>query len=126
VSKKKILVCDDDQDILDLVAMVLEDDYEVTTEIDSTRLMRKAETILPDVILLDMWMPKITGDKLTSYIKKQDHIKHTPVIIFSASKDGKEKAIDAGANAFIAKPFDIDQLINIIGSYCAVEINGAG
>ncbi len=123
--KKKTLVCDDDQDILDLVALVLEDDYEVIAEIDSTRLMRKAETVLPDIILVDMWMPKITGDKLTSFIKKQDHLKHIPVIIFSASKDGKEKAIAAGADSFLAKPFDIDELINIIGSFCPADVNAA-
>ncbi|QXV63641.1 response regulator [Mucilaginibacter sp. 21P] len=116
--KKKILVCDDDQDILDLVDLVLSDDYQVKTEIDSTRLMRNADAFRPDLILLDMWMPKITGDQLTRYIKNQPVTKEIPVIIFSASKDGESKAMDAGANAFIAKPFDLDELNELIGRLC--------
>lgn len=114
---KKILVCDDDQDILDLVRMVLEDNFQVTAEIDSTRLMQRAATLKPDLILLDMWMPHLRGDQLTTVLKKQPDSSNIPVVIFSASKDGREEAFSAGADDFLAKPFDIDELINIAKQY---------
>ncbi|WP_158828498.1 response regulator [Mucilaginibacter lacusdianchii] len=118
MNKKKILVCDDDEDILDLVSIVLEDHYEVIVEADSSKLIGKAEALQPDVVLLDMWMPKISGDQLTGYFKKLPKLANVPVIIFSASKDGKEKALAAGANDFIAKPFDIDELVKVVDQHC--------
>jgi CheY-like chemotaxis protein len=114
---KKILVCDDDQDILDLVTLVLEDTFQVTAEIDSTQLMQRAAVLKPDLILLDMWMPHLRGDQLTTALKKQPGSSSIPVVIFSASKDGREEAFSAGADAFLAKPFDIDELSNIAERY---------
>ncbi|UEG51930.1 response regulator [Mucilaginibacter daejeonensis] len=122
--KKRILICDDDQDILDLTSLILEDDYEVATEVDSTRLIRQAEAFKPDLILLDMWMPKITGDQLVRFLKKLPNLQHIPVVIFSASSDGNQKAMEAGANGFLAKPFDIDELIRIVSEYCPMVSGG--
>ncbi len=118
------MICDDDQDILDLTSLILEDDYEVATEVDSTRLIRQAEAFKPDLILLDMWMPKITGDQLVRFLKRLPNLQHIPVVIFSASSDGKQKAMEAGANGFLAKPFDIDELIRIVSEYCPMVSGG--
>jgi len=111
------MVCDDDQDILDLVTIVLEGSFQVAAEIDSTKLMQKAATIMPDFILLDMWMPHLRGDQLTVELKKQPTTSDIPVVIFSASKDGREQALSAGADDFLAKPFDIDELLSLAKHY---------
>ncbi|MBD8081630.1 response regulator [Chryseobacterium caseinilyticum] len=112
MNAKKILICDDDQGILDVLEMTLElEGFMVNTEINSTNLLKVIENIKPDLLLMDLWMPVLSGDQLLNIIRLSDNIKNLPVIIFSASVDGNQIATAAGADGFISKPFDLDHLI---------------
>lgn len=109
---KKIMVCDDDQGILDVIKMLLEtENFTVFTEIHSPNLISNIKSNSPDLLLLDLWMPFMTGDEVLKSIRLSEDIKDLPVIVLSASVDGSDIAEDAGANAFIAKPFDMNDLI---------------
>ncbi|WP_345949226.1 response regulator [Mucilaginibacter sp. PAMB04274] len=110
MEKKKILVCDDSIDILDMTSMILDDDFEVITQSNSTELIGQALIEQPDLMLIDLWMPFLPGDQLTRTIRLTPDIAHIPIIIFSAAVEGKQMAKEAGAQDFIAKPFDIDIL----------------
>lgn len=112
MTNKKIMVCDDDQGILDVLQMLLEtEDFTVCTEIESPNLIDKIRNQNPDLLLLDLWMPILSGDQILKTIRQTEEIKHLPVVVLSASVDGSDIASDAGADAFVAKPFDMDDLI---------------
>lgn len=112
MSNKKILVCDDDEGILDMVSFVLEDSgYEVIPEKNSLNVYSLIEKESPDLLLLDLWMPVLSGDQVLKVLKNNPGTKSLPVIIISASTEGQRIAEEAGASDFLAKPFDIDQLV---------------
>jgi len=108
----KVMVCDDHQSILDVVQLMLESSgFEVITELDSTQLISGIKKNNPDVLLLDLWMPVLSGEQILALIRNDEEIKNLPVIVLSASANGDDIAHDAGANSFVAKPFDMDDLI---------------
>ncbi|MFL9833734.1 response regulator transcription factor [Chryseobacterium terrae] len=112
MDNKKIMVCDDDQGILDVLQMLLEtEDFTVFTEINSPDVINQIKQNSPDLLLLDLWMPLLSGDQVLKQIRQDEMIKNLPVIVLSASVDGSDIAADAGANAFVAKPFDMDDLV---------------
>jgi len=114
MSNKKILICDDDQGILDMLNFILEDEYVVISEPNSLNVSSIIEKQEPDLILLDLWMPVLSGDLVLKSVRKNQKTKNLPVIIMSASTDGEKIANASGADDYIAKPFDIDTLINRI------------
>ncbi|MBW7673945.1 response regulator [Chryseobacterium chendengshani] len=112
IENRKIMVCDDDQGILDVLQMLLESEgYDVYTEINSTNLIKEIKTQLPDLLLLDLWMPVLSGDQVLKAIRATQEFKTLPVIVLSASVDGSSIASNAGATDFVPKPFDMDDLI---------------
>ncbi|MCJ8209253.1 response regulator [Mucilaginibacter sp. RS28] len=113
MSKKKVLVCDDDTGILEMLELALESDETVIiTESNSLNVIPLIEKEKPDLILLDLWMPVLSGDQILRAIRQQTDTQSLPVIIISASLDGAKIARENGANDFLAKPFDIDELFN--------------
>lgn len=112
MKKNRILICDDDQSILDVLLMLLESEgFEVIAEIDSTQLISKMQTYSPDILLLDLWMPVLTGDQVLKSLRKIEEFKFIPVIVLSASVNANNIAHGAGATDFLPKPFDMDDLI---------------
>ena len=113
------MIADDDPGIVDAIEMVLEfEGYQVSSTIDgSTILDMKRE--LPDLLLLDIWMSGEDGRAICKKLKESELTKNIPVIIVSASKDIKESALAAGADDFLAKPFEIKDLLNKIKNLTA-------
>ena len=115
---KTIMICDDDEGILDMLEIVLEDNgYHIIPVQSSLDIYEIIEKEHPDLLLLDLWMPVLSGDQVLKGIRKNPKTQALPVIIISASRDGKQIANDAGANDFMAKPFDLDFLLNKIQQY---------
>ncbi len=116
--KKCILICDDDEGILDVTAMVLESfGYRVVPIINSLKVLDTVHIENPDLVILDLWMPGINGEQLLEAIKTNPETCDTPVIIISASRDGSSVAKQSGANDFLEKPFDIDVLTERVKQY---------
>ncbi|PTR00105.1 response regulator receiver domain-containing protein [Mucilaginibacter yixingensis] len=108
----KILICDDDEGILDLVELILkEEGFETIPEINSLNIANIVNREHPDLLLLDLWMPVLSGDQVLRSLRENPATRGLPVIVISASRDGKTIAMNAGATDFIAKPFDLDQLV---------------
>jgi DNA-binding response OmpR family regulator len=117
MSKKKILVADDDPAICEGISMILEDaEYAVTSTTDG-RTILEAKNYLPDLILLDIWMSGMDGRDICKQLKQQKETKHIPIIMISANKDTEEFAKEAGADDFISKPFQMDDLLAKISTY---------
>jgi Response regulators consisting of a CheY-like receiver domain and a winged-helix DNA-binding domain len=115
MAEKKLLVCDDDQDILDLVQMIFESNqYKVICENNSMNIYKSIEREQPDALLMDIWMPGLSGDQVTKVLKQNAETKNIPVIMFSASEEGKKIANESGADDYISKPFDIADLLSVV------------
>jgi len=115
--KKKVLVADDDPAILDAISMILEDaGYYVETTVNG-ETMKSMHTNPPDLLLLDIWMSGQDGRKICRYLKSQENTRKIPIVMISASKDADEMAKKAGADDFIAKPFDMDDLLERVEKY---------
>lgn len=107
----KILVVDDDQSILDSMEIALTlNDYEVETTTRGEQTFSKISSFQPDLILMDVYLSGMDGREITRKIKEDQNTKDIPVIIFSANKSMKEVFLESGANDFIGKPFNMDEL----------------
>lgn len=113
--KGKVAIFDDDHDILELCAFILKQKgFDVLTRANCSDLLNTVHAFKPDVILMDNWIPETGGIEATQTIKAQPDLKDIPIIYFSANNDIKSLAAKAGADKFLAKPFDIDALENLV------------
>jgi len=113
----KILVVDDEQDIVTIIGKVLKKKgYEVITACDGLECIKKVETELPDLILLDNIMPNMDGPAVLSKLKASKKTKDIPVIIVTAITDQEHitGAQKGGAIEYIVKPFDYTVLLEKI------------
>ncbi|MBP7967074.1 response regulator transcription factor [Candidatus Woesebacteria bacterium] len=108
----KILVADDDLSILEVIDLMLTDEGYVVETVSDGEEIYKIEKDFPDLILLDIWMSGMDGRDICKYIKSQEHLKHIPVILISANKDTAIIATESGADDFIAKPFEMEELLS--------------
>lgn len=77
-----------------------------------------AEAARPDLILLDLNLPRMSGTEVLAHIKRDPHLRRTPVVILTASKAEQDivKSYDLNANAYVIKPINLDQFIEVIKS----------
>jgi len=108
-----ILVAEDERDIRELVAFTLQfAGHQVTQAQNGEIAVDLAQKVLPDLILTDVRMPKMTGYEVCRALKEIESVKHIPVVILSAK--GQDEEIEtgkaAGAIDYILKPFDMAEL----------------
>jgi DNA-binding response OmpR family regulator len=114
---RKIIIFDDDEDILSICSYVLEEQgWEVHTFTDCNNVTEKVSEIGPDVILMDNWIPDAGGIIATQTLKKTAVLKNIPVVYFSANSDIQILASHAGAETYLAKPFDLHELERVIST----------
>ncbi|SFS48735.1 response regulator [Sphingobacterium wenxiniae] len=111
MKNKTILVFDDDQAILDIFSIVLEaGGYKVEISSTSHDIIEKVAEIKPDAIIMDNWIPEIGGVEATRLLKSHPDFQQIPVIYCSANNDIESLASLAGAETYLSKPFDLDDL----------------
>jgi DNA-binding response OmpR family regulator len=112
---KRILVADDDSGILDAVSLVLgEEGYEVETAPRSEDVHLKVKTFQPHLILQDVLMSGDDGREICQKLKSSDKTKSIPVIMISAHPTVKDGISKFGADDFLAKPFQVEELLETI------------
>lgn len=112
---KKILVVDDEQDILEFLREILEEEgYNVVTTDDGVYVEKLQTHDLPDLILLDILLSGKDGRELVRYLKTQKETRNIPIIMISAHPTARESALASGADLFFAKPFDLTNLLDTI------------
>jgi CheY-like chemotaxis protein len=113
----RILVADDDQAILDATKLFLEyEGYEVLTASNGDTV-RKLQTDLPDLILLDVWLSGTDGAEIAHFLKQQEHTRRIPIILFSANRNIEALVAKAGAEDSLVKPFDLLDLLQKVQKY---------
>lgn len=113
----KILVVDDDVTVTELLKVLLTiEGHHPTTVNDSTLVLDIADSLHPDLITLDLMMPGLTGFELCELLHRDPRFADIPVVIVSASDDPEsmERVRQAGARAYITKPFNADDLMQKI------------
>lgn len=115
---KKVFIFDDNIEILELCTEILEDlGLEVKTSPTTNSVEEQVSSYMPDLIFMDNWLPDISGIEATKLIKANEALKHIPVIYFSANSNISALASEAGADEFLAKPFDIDSFEEVVKKY---------
>lgn len=113
MNSKKILICDDDEGILDMLSLLLEESgFETLPLTNSLLIFDTIRQQQPDLVLLDLWMPVLSGDQVLRTLRKNNETHHLPVIVISASREGQTIAAEAGADDYVAKPFDLELLLS--------------
>jgi DNA-binding response OmpR family regulator len=115
MNSKKILVVDDEASVVKLVRFLLEKNgFEVYVAYDGKEAVDMAKEILPDLILMDVMMPKMDGNEATRILKKVDLTRTIPIIILSALGQESEVAngLESGAVDYLVKPFNPKDLVS--------------
>ena len=114
---KKILVVDDEPDVASLLTLMLKSQgYEVITAGDGQDALEKARSEKPDLIVLDIMLPKLDGYRVARMLKFDENFSHIPIIMVTAKIQEKDKkiGIETGADAYVTKPFDTTALLEKI------------
>lgn len=116
--QKKILICDDDEGIVEVMRIILEDNgYQVKTLNNGKAIHKKTLEYSPDIIFLDIWMPGIDGREVTKLLKSDKQTAQLPIVVISALNDTKKIAQEVRADDFLEKPFDMTDLLNMVEKY---------
>ncbi|MBS1526108.1 MAG: response regulator [Bacteroidetes bacterium] len=115
---KRVLIIEDEQDIVDIATVILEyEGYEVCSFTRFEGFEEKVKVCQPDLVLLDLNLKGYYGRDICKYIKENSILKHVPVILMSANRDIKAVKEESGADAFLRKPFDLQDFIDIVKTY---------
>ncbi len=120
MQKKKILVVDDEIDLVKTIQFSLElEGYKVLVSYNGEDALTQARKENPDLILLDIMLPKLDGYKVCRLLKFDEQYKHIPILMMTAKTQEKDKLMgkETGANEYITKPFDMEELMGKIKAY---------
>lgn len=112
---KRILVIDDNPHILEAIELILSsENYEVSVLSKGEDALKRTKEFSPNLVILDLLLSGKDGREITIDLKKNKKTAHIPVIIISAHPTAQKAAADAGATAFLAKPFDVITLLELV------------
>jgi len=117
---RKILIVDDEQDILETLTFALEQEgYVCFTALDGADGLRKARAEHPDLIFLDIMLPKMNGYKVARLLKFDERYRHIPIVMLTAktSDADRVKGIETGADEYVTKPFDLARVVELVRKY---------
>jgi DNA-binding response OmpR family regulator len=120
MNPRKILVVDDEVDLVKTIRLSLETEgFMVMASYDGEDALNQARKENPDLIILDIMLPKFDGYKVCRLLKFDKRHKHIPILMLTAKTQEKDKTLgmETGADEYITKPFDIDELLAKVKSY---------
>ncbi len=111
--RPKVLVVEDNKDLLYYITSIIEADYSILTAIDGKKGIKEANKEVPDVIITDLMMPVMDGMEMIKLLKEDLNTSHIPVIVLTAKADYESKlsGLKIGADAYLVKPFDEAELL---------------
>lgn len=115
--KKKILICDDDEPISEMLKIMLETEgYEVKLTQNGKAILKKVTEYQPNLILIDLWMPGVDGKEAVKILKKESQTCSIPIYVISALHESEISQIakQIGANGYLLKPFNLDELLLLV------------
>lgn len=121
LQRSRILIVDDLADNLFLLQFVLEaEGYDVDTANDGKTAIARVLASPPDLLLLDVMMPDMNGFEVTQYLRRNDILPSTPILLITANQDiSMTQALGVGANDYIRKPIVFDELLARVRTWCS-------
>ena len=122
--KKRLLVVDDEPAIVSVIKTAMElEGFEVLVAHDGLEGLEKAQRELPDLIVLDIWMPKLDGFEVLRQLKEDDKTRGVPVIILTAypSDYGALAALKAEADQYLTKPFHPEKMVGLVRRLLGID-----
>jgi len=110
MNTKTILICDDEPTLRELVRVSLDGDFDFVEASDGVVAVELAREVTPDAVVLDLMLPRLSGLEVLAQLQADDTLRSIPVLVMTAWNDTREAALAAGADSFITKPFDPDEL----------------
>jgi len=120
MNPKKILIVDDEVDLVETVRFPLEmEGFNVLVSYNGEDALNKARKESPDLIILDLMLPKLDGYKVCRLLKFDEKYKHIPILMLTAKTQEKDKILgmETGADEYITKPFEMDELLEKVKTY---------
>ncbi|MBC8473368.1 MAG: response regulator [Candidatus Omnitrophica bacterium] len=117
MDKKRILIVDDEDDLRKMLKLRLQAlDYDILEASDGKEGLDKARSEKPDLMILDLMLPKMDGYKVCRMLKFDEKFKHIPIIMFTSRGEDEYRATgkEVGADAYVQKPFETDALVGKI------------
>lgn len=112
-----VLVVDDDPDILEALSEILEaEGFAIRRARHGKEALERLDPDPPDLILLDLMMPVMDGWEFAQQLRKRGDVSHLPIIVLSADRNVSNKATEIGAVGHLAKPFELDDLLEMVHS----------
>lgn len=112
--KKRVLIMEDDQDTADILGFLTNQlNLEVVTS-DKALFIADIKRLSPDLIVSDHWLGSELGGELCRALKSKESTREIPVILLSAAANIAEIADDCGADAYLSKPFDVNDLVDVM------------
>jgi two-component system phosphate regulon response regulator PhoB len=108
MSRERILVVDDEEDLLELLNYNLsKEGYRVTCVASGERALKEAQTLLPDLIVLDLLLPRVDGLELCRVLRSDARTRHIPIIMLTAKSEESDivRGLELGADDYVTKPF---------------------
>jgi CheY-like chemotaxis protein len=115
-----VLIVDDDGDSLFLLGHILSQyACETVVETEGTAALAQIKNILPDLILLDIWLPEINGIQITQELKNDPATQSIPIVAVTAlaSEKDRQRILQAGCDQYISKPYSLEAMEGILNSY---------
>ncbi|MCX6999370.1 MAG: response regulator, partial [Candidatus Sumerlaeota bacterium] len=119
MGKHRILAIDDERDILSLLENLLGDEYEFVAMSDPIKTLELLEEIEPDIFIIDIMMPRMSGHEVVRRLRRNPHYKQSPIIFFSVITDRQViiESYKCGVDLFLTKPFTPDRLIDSLYAF---------
>lgn len=110
---KKILIVDDEPDLLEILSIRMgKAGYEIHGAANGQEALRLARSIMPDLIILDVYLPLINGDEVAKILKSDEKFRHIPIILISATTKTLARRINySGADDCFTKPFEPEEFM---------------
>jgi CheY-like chemotaxis protein len=109
-----ILVCDDEPPLRELVRAILGEGFRYVEASDGETALEQARAAKPDLVILDVMLPRRNGLEVLTEIRRNPELAETPVVVVTAWTHAESSALAAGANRVLGKPFDPDDLIAVV------------
>ena len=108
--RKTILICDDEPALRELIRASMDDGFEFAEASDGVIAMELAREVTPDVVILDLMLPRLSGLEVLARMNADEQLKDVPVLVITAWNETREDVLAAGADEFVSKPFDPEEL----------------
>jgi CheY-like chemotaxis protein len=105
-----VLICDDEPALRELIRISLDGPYDIVEADDGEESLELARKVRPDVVILDMMMPRLSGLEVLTSLRQEKELSDTRVIVLTAQPEAREDALREGADVVMVKPFEPSQI----------------